>query len=816
MRYGFVIIYLFCLSPVMSQTESLITRHYTTKEGLSNNTVYCITRDSRGFLWLGTKEGLNRFDGLQFKKYFSEKNNPQSLPHDNIFDLLEYRFGHLLIATVNGLAVLNTLTGQFENEKIRFPQLQAGSGTVINSMYKDKQANIWINHDGELDILDSNLVYLYRFTNLNWAKSLKGVLIRFERWFTDRNNRIWLPSDTSGIHIIDFATKNIFSSKNNPQQIPYLKSQSIRAFLYDEEINTLWYAPWGEGLFRYNLLTGEWKQVLFGINKRGEERTINSITKTKKGDLLCFIKDRCYEININTFRYKLIPEKSSFDNRGNQAVASLTINNHGKEQYLFGSGHGLYHLSGEKTPYSEMSLIKPGSSTSLKECSDMIISRSGRLYCTYNNNLLVAIEKNREDFSHYKLSGHPNTIFTEVCEDHLNRIWIGSQNGIWLFDPVKNKYTRPDFLPAEFLRLDINIIYCDTDGDIWIAARDPFGLYNYNAHNNKLQSIKNPVTAHFAGLGENSRISEIAEDKQGQLWMSSRLGGGIIYYDKKNDLWKLYPPPGRNARSLANKGLVSMYPGDNNFLWLSSYFGDGLGMYNYKNDSLRQFTRHDGLLGNYILNIVSDKAGTLYLTTENGITKFTSGNFRSKANTIFKKPVSSDDQQTIFDPLTNSLIIGQDNSLLLIPVDSSLSITNSPLPLIDRVMVNNEQQFFEPGLKELKLSPEQKNISIDFTAIHFANADKINFAYRLTGVDNDWRMTEANRTAQYAILVTRHIYIYPESSRRNRCMEPNPCFLYIHHRTALVAKHLVPGSRGSDFYRSYYVGCKKKNKINQT
>lgn len=195
-----------------------------------------------------------------------------------------------------------------------------------------------------------------------------------------------------------------------------------------------------------------------------------------------------------------------------------------------------------------------------------------------------------------------------------------------------------------------------------------------------------------------------------------------------------------------------MYPGDNNFLWLSSYFGDGLGMYNYKNDSLRQFTRHDGLLGNYILNIVSDKAGTLYLTTENGITKFTSGNFRSKANTIFKKPVSSDDQQTIFDPLTNSLIIGQDNSLLLIPVDSSLSITNSPLPLIDRVMVNNEQQFFEPGLKELKLSPEQKNISIDFTAIHFANADKINFAYRLTGVDNDWRMTEANRTAQYAIL----------------------------------------------------------------
>jgi ligand-binding sensor domain-containing protein len=244
-----------------------------------------MAHDSRGFLWLGTKEGLNRFDGFQFKKYFSEKNNPNSLPHDNIFDILEYRFGQLLIATSNGLSVLNTLTGQFENERVGNASIKAGSGTAINSMHRDNQANIWINHDGELDILDSNLLYLYRFTDLDWARSLKGILIRFEHWFTDRQGRLWLPSDTSGIYIIDFTAKKIYNSRNNPRQIPYLRSHSIRAFLNDEENNILWYAPWGEGVIRYNFLTGTRQQQL--LNR--EERKRPSILSLKQNRVPFFV-----------------------------------------------------------------------------------------------------------------------------------------------------------------------------------------------------------------------------------------------------------------------------------------------------------------------------------------------------------------------------------------------------------------------------------------------------------------------------------------------------------------------------------------------
>jgi len=243
MRYGLTIILLFIADKLLSQTDLHVTNYYTTKEGLSNNIVYCMSSDSRGFLWLGTREGLNRFDGFEFKKYFSEKNNPRSLAHNNVFDILEYQVGQLLIATGNGVSVLNTLTGQFENEKIKIPSVRARSGAVISSLYKDKQGNIWINHSGELDVLDSSLNFLYRFTDIEWAKSLKGINVYFENWYRDRQNRLWLVSDTSGINIIDFAAKKIYNRNNNPLHIPYLNYRSIRAILPDEENNTLWAAP---------------------------------------------------------------------------------------------------------------------------------------------------------------------------------------------------------------------------------------------------------------------------------------------------------------------------------------------------------------------------------------------------------------------------------------------------------------------------------------------------------------------------------------------------------------------------------------------
>src|SRR2546423_7305198 len=133
MRHSIFVILIWIPVIAFSQNDFNLLNFYTTKDGLTNNTIYCITKDSRGFLWVGTKEGLNKFDGLQFKKFFAGKDAAHSLSGNSVFAMVEYRYGQLLIATSNGISVLNTITGEFENAKIKSPFLQMGSGNTINS-----------------------------------------------------------------------------------------------------------------------------------------------------------------------------------------------------------------------------------------------------------------------------------------------------------------------------------------------------------------------------------------------------------------------------------------------------------------------------------------------------------------------------------------------------------------------------------------------------------------------------------------------------------------------------------------------------------
>src|SRR4030095_9424388 len=122
-----------------AQGDLHFTKHYTQKDGLTNTAVSLIYEDSRGFLWMGTKEGLNRFDGLHFKTFFHNKNSANSLPHNAVLDFLEYQPGLLLIATPNGLTVFNSLIGKFEQERIGHVPFTKNFSSQYISLFQDKE-----------------------------------------------------------------------------------------------------------------------------------------------------------------------------------------------------------------------------------------------------------------------------------------------------------------------------------------------------------------------------------------------------------------------------------------------------------------------------------------------------------------------------------------------------------------------------------------------------------------------------------------------------------------------------------------------------
>ncbi|MEO6720239.1 MAG: two-component regulator propeller domain-containing protein, partial [Ferruginibacter sp.] len=644
------ILYIICVAYGLmahAQNETTGFTSYETRQGLSNNAVLCLLQDSRNFLWIGTKEGLNRFDGHRFKKFFRQRNVSNGLASNYIFDILEYQYGQLLITTNNGISVLNTLTGQFENEKIKFAPLKPGSGTSVLSAFKATNGQIWISHNGEMDILDSTLKYLYRFTDIPWAKTLKGSLI-FKDGYYDDQHRLWFPTDSSGIQIIDFAAKQVWNYKNNPLKLPFLNATKryIRAFWVDEKNKALWYAPWGEGLSKYDFNTQLEQHQLFGLKGLLEFCTVDAIIQKNARRLICCVGDMICEVDINSLAYTKIIDKK---------IALVFIKTR-DAQFWAGTPRGLLRLQDSPPYIRKLAFDGQEKVPALGECTSVAATKSGRLYVTYFNNALLQVEKDRETARFYKVNDNASIKLSSVCEDKSGRIWIGTSRGIFFFDSHSGKFLKPAWLPKALQASTINLVFCDRTGEVWIGTRNPFILFRYDPAQNQLQQITNNIVDRFTALYADSRISRIYEDKQNNLWMTSYLGGGIIQYNKASGEWKMWPQTTRHSNQLVNKGIIMLYPDDHN-LWSIDYLGDGLNCYNYLTDSLTRFRREDGLASEYIKNFAADGNGNLWISNEFGLTKFNLKSHQTISYNLQNTLAANyENGENFFDTVTNSIV----------------------------------------------------------------------------------------------------------------------------------------------------------------
>jgi ligand-binding sensor domain-containing protein len=750
MRYAIIIVCFFS-QELLAQEGFRTINFYTTQNGLSNNTITCIKQDSRGFLWIGTKEGLNRFDGSQFKKIFAAKDPAAALSNNSISSILEYRKGQLLIATSSGLSVFNTLSGNFENKKISNAELKAGSGTLITSLYRDKQGNTWVNHSGELDLLDSNLNYKYRFTDLTWAKQLKGITIRNNNWFTDKQNRLWLIADTSGIHVIDFSQQKIWHKQNNPQQLEFFKPSYVRSALLDDSANVLWYAPWGHGIYKYDLNTNTQQRQDFGIKIIDESQSINRILKIPGGKLLCFNDHGLFTLDARTLEYEQVKLTApGFPGFAVSAMAT-TLFESGNNNYWLGTNTGLFQLENEDVVSNRFGFDINGKKIPWLECNRIFRSINGNLYVINLSNSLIEVSKDRQTFAAYHIGGKENSMIINMQEDKHGNLWVSTSAGLYRFDAITKKFTQPRWLHPDLYNSRINFIFCDRQEKIWVATRIPFGLYVYSPTSGKCEKIKNNVTAHFEKLGESSRISVITEDDN-YVWMISRLGGGIIGYNKRSGEWGLYPKNER-YRNLLSKAIGDVYPDNKNNLWLYDLFGTGLIKYNYTNDSINIFTRNDGLPSDFIISMCTDGRDNFWILTGHGISLFDLKTEKVIFNSLPRSKPAHPIEFLAYDTLSKNIIAASNNQLVFYPVESFVQAKKETLrPLIDKVWINNKELYADVNGQSLKLKPTQTNISIDFTTVHYSNADKIKFAYQLSGADHDWKYADASRSAQYAVL----------------------------------------------------------------
>ena len=742
MRHAILIIFFGITVLSKAQNNYSKQNYFTTKDGLTNNTVYCIKKDSRGFLWIGTKEGLNRYDGLEFKKYFTEKDITHSLSSNNIFDIVEYRYGQLLIGTSNGISVLNTITGEFENEKIKFPPLRYGSNVIINSFFKDKKGQIWVNEDGELDILDSNLHYIERFTDLPWTKVLKGIFLRFETWRMDSAGRIWLPGNQ--LYIIDFAAKQVWNYNNNPHNLPYFRYKSFRSIWLDEDNKTVWYAPWGLGLFKYDPTTNKSQQQLFNIREAGEARSINDIFKNNSGKLICVSGLGLYEVDPVSMKYSLINETS---------LGITLYHDRNNNMYWMGTFSGLFQYT-ELPSVKEIEISNDGKHPS--NCYDIINTLNNNLYAVFNNNL-VEMQKNRVDYKLYNLPVAKRIFTFSMCEDKKGVIWLATSDGVIQFNTIAKTFSRPAILPESSKHAHFNNVFCDSEGTVWmttISAINNVYIYKFNQLHCEFEIINDSIIQlNNVNTGVTNSISSITEDYKHNIWMTTSRGNGLLRFNRQLNVWDVFPKEHSINKLVLRRPYVSIIA-MNRYLWLTDFYGNGLVRYDPEKDEVKQFTRNNGLLSDFISNVNADNKENLWILSEKGITKFNTNTYKTKSNNLSNIEISAyETNVSVYDSVSTSIVYGYKNSLAFIQINKILNTPALPIPIINSVTIYDQQQVIDPSRKFI-LKHNENNISIDFTAVQFEDADKIRFAYQLSDIDKDWQYANIRRTVQYSNLAT--------------------------------------------------------------
>ncbi|MGQ0739407.1 MAG: ligand-binding sensor domain-containing protein [Bacteroidota bacterium] len=748
---------------------------FTTQSGLSNNSIYCMAQDSRGFIWMGTRDGLNRFDGYRFKNFFAEKDPAAGLAANYVFDIVEYKAGQLLIATSNGLSVLNTWTGSFENDKISHAPLCAGSGILMASLFKDQSGNIWINHSGELDVLDSNLHFLERLTDLPWAQSLKGIALRAHAIKQQKQPRLWLPGDTTGIHIIDWKAKKVYDHKNNPFHYPFLTRNYIRCLLLDEINNCLWYGPWGRGLEKYDFATCTSKNILFSNATQGEEQSVNLIRSTGSGTIFCLTSYQFFQVPAHTGSYSPVTLYGSKSHQPATKFSFHTLFHSSDNQYWLGTSHGLWQLKNEESFLRKLTInLEPAANTEVIN-TGVTISPAGKLYLGYTPGSLAEIEQNRKDYHLYNLSTVTRAGISRVYADNEGLIWVGTTKGLYLFDPAAKKFTGIGSLPDELKTGYIASVYKTRDGTLWVSTRYRFSVWR-RKRSGVFEQVEPGLLKKFSSLGINSRVSEYAEENERYTWIISRLGGGLMRYDKKNNEWQYFPAKKENKAVLAEIGLNYVAAGNNENLWLTDVLGNGLIEYYYRKDSIVRYTRNDGLPSSIIKAVCSDEKNNLWIATDYGLTLFDKNKRRVVSTTYYTWGDESEYEQLVYDKFSGSIVYVLNNELFFFNEAATLSpAAVQPVPLLENLFVNNTKTAVTN--EKLRLRPFQKNITIDFTAVQFLNADKIKFAYRLSGADYDWKQADAGRTAHYSRLSPGHYRFYLKATDVNGNWGPESLLL---------------------------------------
>ncbi|MDB5015369.1 MAG: response regulator [Mucilaginibacter sp.] len=766
------IMQLFCAVPFIcfSQSRSLSFEHLGTREGLSQINVNCIIQDSRGFMWIGTRNGLNRYDGYKFITYRYDSKNSNSLSNNMVSDIAEDQNGNIWVATQRGLNMYDRNTGSFVRYMHDNSNPKSISNNIINKLAYSTDNTLWITtQNGGLDSYNLKKKIFEHHVNSQLDKnSINDNNVRVV--FEDSQHKLWVGTSRGGLSLYD-RKNNTFSSC--PFKDPHSNIVSgINVICISEESATqLWIGTQDDGLYLFDKEKRTFKQF-----KHKEENanslssnTIYSLRKDKEGNLWIGTENGGLSI--------LNKKTGNFYNCLHDEVDENSIN-----------GNSIYSICKDRSDNMWLGSFSGGVNLFKKAKDSFTSYRHNSLSSSLSNNFVLSLFEDHEKnvwvgtdggglnkfnpqngvFTYYKQqsagkNGISGNYVLIVNQDKEGNLWIGTWgNGISIMNPKTQKFTYLNRDPANPGSLAGNNVYNlihTRDKKTWISVFGG-GLDCYDPTTKKIKHYRFDVNDPHS-LSSNY-IYALCEDKKGNLWIGTSEAGLDLLDRKTNTVTHLVH--NENKNSLSNNGVTDIYEDSKGHLWLGTL--SGLDLFDPVSKHFTVFNKKSGLASDIIYAIKEDDHGKFWISTNSGLSMY------DPADNTFKNYTTEDGVQSDeFKPhsalktRSGKLYFGGINgfnafypSQILKPIGfsplliTSFQVFNKPLEIAKNDSDNSPLKKDIADTRAITLNYKQSVISLEYAALDYGLAEKKQYAFKLEGFDADWNNVGNRNTASYTNL----------------------------------------------------------------
>ncbi len=738
-------------------SQNIRFEHFSLEEGLSQSVVTSVLQDRTGYLWVGTEDGLNRYDGYNFITYKPDSTNPASLSDRWITALAEDDQGYLWVGTrLGGLNRYNPVTGKFK----RYPYGESAedgvSSNQITALVADKNG-IWIGTDSGLDFLDLSTNLFTHYSSSESSSTLSSSLI--SALFKDSHELLWIGTSNAGVNVFDEKNKSFRVYKYVEEDDSSLSNNRVKAIAEDKN-GVIWVGT-DKGLNRFNAEKKTFTHFLSSNEDPNSiaENTINTIYQDRSGGLWVGTNKGLDRYDEQARKFVHHQYQPSISNSISSDLVNSVYEDRSNVIWVGTAGGGLnkYNRQQDKFAYYRSDPEPENGGLSGNFIFPIVEDKNGFIWIGTADSGLNRFDPLTDQFINYKNNpGDDQSLgsndIISLGVDHKDTLWIGTYRGLERFSSETLTFKHYQIETNNASLLSINIIYEDSQNILWLGTNR--GLYTFDPIKEEftLFSFSPDELAPFS----EDQIMSVTQDSSDNLWVGT-FDNGLFKINKTLTSAVHYENKADALTSLSNNSILAIHQDASGTIWVGT-IGGGLNRYNTDKDTFTRFTEQNGLPNDVIYGILEDDDGNLWLSTNFGLSRFNPSTQSFRNYTTDDGLQSNEFNQNAFAKSRNGfLYFGGINGFNVFKPAEIQNNTALPPVVLTGVFSQDGQSLLKEGqtteyLKEVIVTRPQDSFEFEFVSFAYQQPGKNQYSYKLEGFDESWNQIKTKRIGRYTNL----------------------------------------------------------------